>query len=188
MISHNGLIHTLNDYSAFGVVLFFCRAYGGMSVSDGGGGLPALRMIDMTVEGDMSLMTPGLHFRYDWALVSWGGDTGTYADPESFVKGGPTLTTFFGFVLLLFFVDEEIEDPNTTISGQSSARQRNTISMALRRCADDGPTGCWLGSFMIFQRIWTSSAKKPYTFVIFQRGGGVAGHPAPLLDPRMRDR
>ena len=74
----------------------------------------------------MSLMTPGLHCKYDWVLVSWGGDTGTYADPESFVIEGPTLTTFFLvwlLFLLLFFLDEGIEDPNTTISGPSSARQ-----------------------------------------------------------------
>ena len=57
------------------------------------------------------------------ANVSWGGGTGTYADPESYVIGGPTLTSFFCFVAV-FFVDEGIEDPNTTIgSGPSSARQ-----------------------------------------------------------------
>ena len=45
----------------------------------------------------------------------------TCADPESFVRGGPTLTTFFKF-------DEGRDDPNTIIiSGQSSARQRNAI-------------------------------------------------------------
>ena len=92
----------------------------------------------------MSLMTPGLHCRYYWVLVSWGGGTGSYADPESFVMiGGPTLTTFFFCfvaVFVVFFVDEGIEDPNTTISGPSSARQRNAIEMALRWCADDGPT------------------------------------------------
>ena len=43
------------------------------------------------------------------------------ADPESFVKGGPTLTTFF------FKVDEEKKDPHSTISGPSSARQQNAI-------------------------------------------------------------
>ena len=30
---------------------------------------------------------------------------------------------------------------------------------------------CWLGSFVIVQEIRTSIAKKPYNFVIFQRGG-----------------
>ena len=50
----------------------------------------------------------------------------TCADPESFVRGGggrvPILTTFFWFLF-----DEERKDPNTTISGPSTARQRNAI-------------------------------------------------------------
>ena len=44
------------------------------------------------------------------------------ADSESFVRGGPTLTTFF-----IFLVDEGREDPSTTLIGPSSARQRNVI-------------------------------------------------------------
>ena len=43
------------------------------------------------------------------------------ADPEGFVRAGPFLTTFF------FLVYEGREDPNTTISGPLSARQRNAI-------------------------------------------------------------
>ena len=43
------------------------------------------------------------------------------ADPESFVRGGPTFTTFF------FKLMRGREDPNTTINGPSSARQRNAI-------------------------------------------------------------
>ena len=43
---------------------------------------------------------------------------------------------------------------------------------------------CWLGSFVIFQGIWTSTAEKPYIFVIFL-GGGVSGPPVPPLDPLM---
>ena len=54
-------------------------------------------------------------------------------------------------------VDEEREDPNTSISGPSSARQRNAIEMAVRWCADDGPT---LNAD--FQGIWTRIAKKHY--------------------------
>ena len=42
-------------------------------------------------------------------------------DPESFVRGGPTLTAFF------FQFDEGRMDPNTTIRGPSMACQRNTI-------------------------------------------------------------
>ena len=42
------------------------------------------------------------------------------ADPESFVRGSPTLTRF---------CSEGREDPSTTISGPSSARQRNAIKL-----------------------------------------------------------
>ena len=42
------------------------------------------------------------------------------ANPESFVRGGPNLITFF-------LVDEGMEDQNTAINGPSSARQRNAI-------------------------------------------------------------
>ena len=45
------------------------------------------------------------------------------ADPEIFVRGGRTLTTFF-------FLDYGREDPNTT---------ENAIKMAFHRRADDGP-------------------------------------------------
>ena len=59
------------------------------------------------------------------------------ADPGSFVRGSPTLTTFLLFV---FLVDEGRQDPNTTISGPSLARQRNAIKMAIRWRTYDGPT------------------------------------------------
>ena len=42
-------------------------------------------------------------------------------------------------LLLFFLVGECIEDPNVTINGPSSARQRNAISMTFRWRADDGP-------------------------------------------------
>ena len=58
-------------------------------------------------------------------------------DPETFVRGGPTLTTFF-FVFVL--VDERRDDQNTTKSRPSSARQRNAIYMAFRWRPDDGLT------------------------------------------------
>ena len=50
------------------------------------------------------------------------------ADPESFVRVGPTLTTFFLF-------DKGRKDQNTTISGPPTAHQT-----AFRWRADDGPT------------------------------------------------
>ena len=42
-------------------------------------------------------------------------------DPERFVRGGPNLTFYLFFY---FFKLIGREDPNTTISGQSSARHR----------------------------------------------------------------
>ena len=42
----------------------------------------------------------------------------TCADPESFARGGPTLTSFF---------DEGKEDPNSTKSGPPSTHQQNPI-------------------------------------------------------------
>ena len=41
---------------------------------------------------------------------------------------------------IFFVVDEGWEDPNTTLCGSSSTRQRNAIEMAFRWRADDGPT------------------------------------------------
>ena len=51
-------------------------------------------------------------------------------------RGGPTLTTFFCFD---FLVDEGKKDPDTTISGPSSARQRNAIDMAFHWRAVNDP-------------------------------------------------
>ena len=58
--------------------------------------------------------------------------------------------------------------PNSTKSGQSSARQWNGVSVAGRWWPN---IECWFGSFVIFQGIRTNIAKKPYIFVIFQGGG-----------------
>ena len=51
----------------------------------------------------------------------------TCADPESCVRGDSLLTTFFSFFFFVYLVDEGREDQKTTISGPSSARQRNAI-------------------------------------------------------------
>ena len=57
---------------------------------------------------------------------------------RKFCQRGPTLT-FYSFIFYFFF-DEGREDSNTTISGPSTARQRNAIQMAFRWRADGGPT------------------------------------------------
>ena len=46
----------------------------------------------------------------------------------------------FFFIIFCFLVDEGKEDPKTTISGSSFARQQNAIEMMSRWRADDGPT------------------------------------------------
>ena len=46
----------------------------------------------------------------------------SYADPERFVRGGPTVTFF---VVVGFLLDEGREYQNTTKSGSLSLRQRN---------------------------------------------------------------
>ena len=71
------------------------------------------------------------------------------ANPESFVRGGPTLTSIL--------VDERIQ-------------------IALKAGHQSWPNiECWLGSFVFFQWIQTSIAKKPYVFLIFQVCVGEGG-------------
>ena len=60
------------------------------------------------------------------------------------------------------------EEQNTAISGPLSARLRNGVSLP---CHWWPNIECVLGSFVIFQGILTSIAKKPYILVNFQGGG-----------------
>ena len=55
---------------------------------------------------------------------------------RKFCQMGLTLRTF---VVSFFLVDEVREDPTTTKSGPSSARQQNTIEMAFLWRADNSP-------------------------------------------------
>ena len=84
-------------------------------------------------------------------------------------EGGPTLTTFFFIVICLVY--EGREDPNANIRGAiiglPAQRHLNGVSLACRWWPN---IKFWLGSFVIFQEIRTSIAKKPYNFVIFQGG------------------
>ena len=89
------------------------------------------------------------------------------ADPESYVRGGPTLT---------FLVDEGREDQNTTIEGPSSARQRNTF----RWRADNGPT---LNAGLVacdFSGDLDQYCFKTLFFMIFKGGGGGPDPLSPL--------
>ena len=80
-------------------------------------------------------------------------------------------------------IDEGREDQNTTISGPSSAGQRN----AFRWRDDDGPLmNTDLVALCFFQGILTSIAKKPYIFRFFLGGGSrPPAPPPPPLDPYM---
>ena len=81
------------------------------------------------------------------------------------------------FFCSFFFLDEEIEDPNTTNRGPSSARQRNVSLL----CGWWSNMDAGLEALWFFQGIWTSSAKKPYIFVISQGFRTPAPPPPPRL-------
>ena len=53
--------------------------------------------------------------------------TPSCTDPESFIRGGPTIGRFF----VLFLVDEGRKDPNTTEIWPSPACKRNAIDVSL---------------------------------------------------------
>ena len=73
---------------------------------------------------------------------------------ESFGGGGVVqLRRFCLFLLCVFLVNK--------------GKTKNDVWLAGRRC--------WLGSFVIFQGLRTCIAKEPYSFVIFQGGGGGYG-------------
>ena len=119
-----------------------------------------------------------------WVLkrTDQGDSWQTYADPESFVRGGPHLITFF---CLFFLVDEGIEDLNTAINGPSLAHKRNTIEMAFRWRADDGQT---LNAGLVALWFFRGPAETLY-FCDFSGvgGGGLDPLSPPPLNPHMTD-
>ena len=72
-----------------------------------------------------------------------------------------------------FSVAEGREDPNTTISGSSSARQQNAIKMAFRGRADDGII--LNVGFVIFSGSERVLLRNPIFLWFFREG---SGHPA----------
>ena len=104
------------------------------------------------------------------------------ADPESFVRGGLTLTTFFFlFFFSLFFsffsffsLMRGRKDPNTTISGHqrpASETPFNGVPLAGRY----GPNiECWIDSFVILRGSGPELLSNPI-FLKFSRGGGGGG-------------
>ena len=80
------------------------------------------------------------------------------ADPESFPRGGPTLSLMRGErIQISQKVDNYLSASETLLEWRFAGRPM----MAFERC---------LGSFEIFQGIWVSIAMIPYFFVIFQEG------------------
>ena len=76
----------------------------------------------------------------------------------------------------VFLVDEGSKYHfKRAIIGPPAKRHLNCVSLACR-CWPN--IECWLGSFVIFQGIRTSIAKKPHIFVIFQRGSRPPGPPS----------
>ena len=71
-----------------------------------------------------------------------------------------------------FFNGERREDPNTNIGPP-----------AKRHCRWWPNIECWLGSLVNFQGMRTSIARKPYIFVIFQRGSGPSCLPPLWIRP-----
>ena len=86
---------------------------------------------------------------------------------RKFCQRGSNFDTFF-------LVDEGREDPSTTVSGPSSAHQKNAIKWrfaGVPMMADDGPTLNAGLVAVIVQGIRTCIARKPYIFVIYQGEG-----------------
>ena len=80
-----------------------------------------------------------------------------------------------------FFFKLMRDDPNTTKSGPSSARQRNAILMTFRWRPDDGITlNSGLAALRYFRGSRPVLLRKPI-FVIF--GGGGGGGPNPPMTP-----
>ena len=98
---------------------------------------------------------------------------------RKFCQRGSNFDNFF------LIADERRKDPKTTIIKRAiicppAKRHLNGVLLACR-CWPN--IECWLGSFVIFQGVCTSIAKKPYIFLIFQGRGGEGGgsdHLSPL--------
>ena len=92
------------------------------------------------------------------------------SDPESFVRGGPTLTTsfFFFFFLFILFFDEGRRDPNAVlaaINGATAKHHLNGISLVGRSWPN---IECWIGSFVILRGSGPVLLKELYIFAILQ--------------------
>ena len=88
------------------------------------------------------------------------------AYPESFVRGDPTLKMF------VFKVDEGREDLSPTLSGPSSARQRNAIKWPFACMTMNAPHWMLASQLRFFRGSGPVLLESPI-FLWFFRGGGV---------------
>ena len=114
-----------------------------------------------------------LHRCTDWS----------FADPESFVRGGPSLTTFFSYFSYFSFISWWGEGGSKYHHKRAiiSLPEKCNLNGAFRWLADDGPT---MNAVLVALWFFRGSGpvlieKKPYIIVIFQRGSGRPVPPPP---------
>ena len=122
-----------------------------------------------------------------WCVVADCGISRPYpltfcvAYAESFVRGGPNLIDFFlKFSFSWWGNIGSKYHYKWAIFCPPAKRHLNGVLLAGRWWPN---IECWLGSFVVFQGIRTSIAKKPYIFVIFQGAGGLDHLSHPLGPP-----
>ena len=103
-------------------------------------------------------------------------------DPESFVKGGTSLTTFLGIFFVSWWGDTGSKSHYLGIIVPPVTRHFNGVSLAGRWWPF---IECVLGSFVIFPG-WSGPVLLRNLFFVFFRGGGP--DLCPPLDPRMQGR
>ena len=131
-------------------------------------------------------------------LLSWTGTCGSDLRPKQTSTKGQCDKYYVPFMCRsrkfcqrgskfdkVFLVDKGIEDPNILqIIRPPAKRLLNGVLLAGRWWPN---IECWLDSFVIFQRIRNSIAKKPYIFFLFFRVTPCRRPkpPPPPLDPPM---
>ena len=100
------------------------------------------------------------------------------ADPESFARGGPTLTCFF---FVFFLMRHRIQIPQYVCQQWPASKTlfKWRLNGFLLACRGWPNMECWLGNLVLFQGIWSSIAMKPHIFFYFS---GRSGPPVPPLD------
>ena len=87
---------------------------------------------------------------------------------QKVLSEGVNIWQFFFFFILSWWGEGWSEyHYKRAINGLPGKRHLNGVLLASRWWLN---IECWLGNFVIFQGIWTSIAKKPYIFVMFQGG------------------